>query len=127
MKVKIGKYPKSNKKRKVKVRIDSTDLWNMDHTLALIIYPMLVRIQKAKIGLPYVEDVDVPENLRCEPDANGHIKTVQEKWAYVVDNMVFSFEQIVNGGVDDINNKELQEKINKGLELFGKYYRCLYT
>lgn len=45
MKAYIGRYPKGDKERKISIRIDPWDVWNMDHTLALIIVPMLKKTQ----------------------------------------------------------------------------------
>jgi hypothetical protein len=39
-------YDKRN--RKVEVRIDKYDTWNMDKTLSLIIIPMLIQLKKTK-------------------------------------------------------------------------------
>ena len=43
MKVEIGPYEEN---RKVNVQIDEYDLWNLDHTLALIILPSLKAYKK---------------------------------------------------------------------------------
>ena len=84
--------------RKIKVRIDDYDVWNMDTTLAHIIVPMLKKIKEDKHGAPYVDDEDVPDILKstAEPpkendydvDAN-HFK----RWDWVVDEMLWAFEQ----------------------------------
>ena len=52
------------KNRKIKIRIDKYDTWNMDHTLALIILPMLKQLKQRNHGFSYVDDEDVPKNLR---------------------------------------------------------------
>lgn len=106
MKVSIGKYPKNpDKPRKVSVRIDSSDVWNMDHTLALIVLPMLMRIRADKGGSPHVDDEDVPQHLRSSsapkldqeqidtgwPDAYHH-----QRWEWVLDQMIWAFEQHAN-------------------------------
>ena len=46
------------------VKIDYYDTWSMDHTLADIILPMLQQLKASKHGAPYVDDQDVPEELR---------------------------------------------------------------
>jgi len=84
--------------RKEKIRIDKWDTWNMDHTLALIIVPMLKQLRATKHGAPYVDDADVPEELRSttappkenewDTDAN-HFK----RWDWVLDEMIWAFEQ----------------------------------
>src|SRR5210317_2030409 len=51
--------------QKVKVRIDPWDTWSMDHTLAPIILPMLVQLKAEKHGAPFVDNEDVPKELRA--------------------------------------------------------------
>lgn len=89
------------KKRTVKVHIDDYDVWNMDSTLALIALPMLKKLRDAKMGAPYVDDEDVPEELKstsASPKVNewdtddNHFK----RWDYVLDEMIFAFESKFN-------------------------------
>lgn len=85
------------RKRKVYVRIDPEDVWSMDHTLALIILPMLKQLKSSKHGAPFVDDKDVPKHLRstqAAPKKNEwdtddlHFK----RWDWVLDEMIHSFE-----------------------------------
>lgn len=80
------------------VKIDKYDTWNMDTTLSMIILPMLKQLQAAKRGAPYVDDEDVPEELKstsAPPKENEwdtddkHFK----RWDYVIDQIIWSFEQ----------------------------------
>lgn len=85
-------------KRTIKVHIDAWDTWSMDHTLAYIITPMLKQLKETKHGAPFVDDEDVPEELKStsappkeneyDTDAN-HFK----RWDYVLDEMIWAFEQ----------------------------------
>jgi len=86
-----------HRKRKIKVRIDRSDTWSMDNTLAHIILPMLKQLQKTKHGAPLVDDEDVPEYLRstaAPPKENewdtddNHFK----RWEWVLDEMMHAFE-----------------------------------
>ena len=101
MKVNIGKYREN---RKVDIRIDDWDVWSSDHTLALIIHPVLVKLKEKKHGSPCVDDEDVPERLRdgvpakeneWDTDDNHH-----SRWEYVLDEMIWAFEQHTH---DDCN------------------------
>lgn len=95
--------------RKIKIRIDKYDTWNMDHTLALIILPMLKQIQETKHGSPFVEDADVPEEFRS---TNAPPLTEQEKscgysdenfhkrWDWVINELIWTFEQLVDEDAD---------------------------
>jgi hypothetical protein len=92
--------------RTIKIQIDRWDTWSMDDTLALIILPMLKQLNETKHGSPWVEDEDVPEELRSTAAAPltqeqkdcGHTDDNHEKrWQYVLDEMIFAFENKVDG------------------------------
>ena len=134
----------SKKKRKVKVRIDKYDTWGMDHTLALITLPMLKQMRDTKHGSPAVDDEDVPEHLRSgvEPAAEDYDIDGKwhQRWEWVLDEMIWAFEQIINDDNDDQffdhsttpmtydkeGHKAHNERIDRGTTLFGKYYRGLW-
>lgn len=126
MKVKIGKYRKN---RKIEVVIDSYDIWNLDHTLSLIIHPCLLKLRESKHGSPRVDNDDVPEELRSEIDpVTWDEPTVHEKWSWVLDEMIWSFDQIANNDRCGIGTDQVaEERIDNGMRLFGKYFRGLWT
>ena len=79
------------------VKIDKWDTWSMDSTLAQIILPMLKQLKATKHGAPFVDDEDVPEELRstsAPPKENeydiddNHFK----RWDWVLDEMIQAFE-----------------------------------
>lgn len=90
------------RKRTVTIRIDGYDTWNADNTLALIIVPLLKKLRDQKPGAPNVADEDVPENLRStaapelteDQKDTGHTDdNWHKRWAYVLDEMIWAFEQ----------------------------------
>lgn len=87
----------NNRQRCIKVHIDSYDVWNADHSLALVIYPTLVKLKEQKQGAPYVDLADVPKHLRPsdEPnDDNGYVDSSHfDRWNWVLDEMIWAFEQ----------------------------------
>lgn len=98
MKISIGKYPKKGEQKK-SIKIDPWDTWSMDHTLALIIHPMLKQLFKSKQGAPYTEDEDVPEHLRstnAKPKKNdwdidsNHFK----RWHWILKEMIWAFGEL---------------------------------
>ena len=126
MKVRIGPYRKNRAER---VEIEPFDTWNMDHTLALIIHPMLVQLKKTKHGYP------------------SHL--TEERWDEILDKMIWTFEQKINENwnekyygplVDDPKGfmgqdfewvdmdglKKHQERMTEGFRLFGRYYENLW-
>ena len=178
MKVKIGKFPKkSSGKRKINVEIDNYDTWNLDHTLALIIYPALLQLKATKQGVPS-EFGDVGGESHGMQDSfdfyeESHEdawKLGLERWDETLDKMIWSFEQLLKGDYDDqyhhgeaeydwvksdktypnpitgkvedtfqmvdknptehwydsVGHMKHEERIQEGLELFGKYFRSLW-
>jgi len=156
------------------VKIDRWDTWSMDHTLAYIVLPMLKQLNDKKQGAPFVDDEDVPEELKStsappkeneyDTDAN-HFK----RWDWVMNEMIFAFEcelddtwedkfrsgehDILWVPVDAKGNevpkgdhkftemrrgpndtykcdydgmKVVQDRIQNGFRLFGKYYQGLW-
>ena len=132
-------------KRKVKVRIDPYDTWSMDHTLGLIIVPMLKQLKATKHGSPSVSDADVPEELLSpmgylatedyDVDDNYH-----KRWDWVMDEMIWAFEQTIDETSDDHffdrsvepyvydkdGHRAHMQRIDNGIMLFGKYYQGLW-
>lgn len=88
------------------VKIDYWDSWSMDHTLSLIVLPMLKQLQATKQGSPFVDDEDVPEELKStsappkvnewDTDDNHH-----KRWEYVLDEMIFAFEHKLDDSWQD--------------------------
>ena len=155
MKVNIGRYPKGDKERKISVQIDPWDTWSADHTLALIIVPLLQKMKDDKQGSPNVDDADVPEHLRApakenawDTDSNWHLR-----WDYVLNEMLWAMQQIASDNENDekfFDDSEVdetkgvmeqihaikvdreglqahQDRIQKGCELFGKYFQALWS
>lgn len=122
----------TNRKQKINVRIDRQDTWNMDYTLSFIILPMLKQLKKAKHGSPFVDDEDVPEEIRSTsaPEVKEWEtdKFFHNRWEFVLDEMIFAFE--MKSQDDDIeyseDNKEVFERMSNGFKLFGKYYESLW-
>ena len=82
----------SKNERKIKVRIDKYDTWSMDNTLAHIILPMLKQLRETKHGSQWVDDEDLPIYMR-HGDPDGQDNWVHHKWDWVLNEMIFAFEQ----------------------------------
>ena len=91
----------AKQERKIKIRIDPYDTWSLDHTLSLIILPMLQQLQATKHGSPWVDDEDVPEELRSTsaPELTEQQKNrgatdelFHNRWEWVLGEMIHSFE-----------------------------------
>lgn len=139
------------RKRSLIIKIDNYDHWSADHTLAMIILPLLKTLQTNKQGAPFVDYSDVPDHLK---PSESDIQQMADdpgwlddkffaRWDYVISEMVWAFEQIVkddkfdsefytyvNGEITDVDMVKLtahNERIANGTILFGKYYQNLWS
>jgi hypothetical protein len=134
------------RKRRIKVHIDDHDLWSADNTLAHIIHPVLVKMRDAKVGTPFTDDEDVPENIRstaAKPKENewDTDEFFEARWEWIMNEMIHSFECEIdddwedqfysdtgtNFEVDFDGKKKAWDRRQNGLRLFGKYYHNLWT
>ena len=117
MYVRLGRFANDDDdletfKREEDIVIHNYDTWNMDHTLALLIVPMLKQLKKTKHGAPCVETCDVPlflkptqlETVRYREDGETD-KNFFKRWDYVMDEMIWAFEQIA----DDDDEKQFYD------------------
>lgn len=117
------------KKEKIYVKVEDHDTWDLDYTLALIILPSLKKLKEDKLSMALVDDCDVPDSLIPETEDN-----FEDRWDYVLDRMIWSFEQVVNmyeeGFDKNLDKKDFKgyfKDVDEGLILFGKYYRDLWS
>ena len=124
MKVFIDDYSDDSSSRREEIVIHEYDTWNMDYTLALIILPMLKQLKNTKHGVPHISYEDMPEHLqyiekkydlRARYDMVDQLKPIEyddlselefqqqiKCWDWIIDEMIWSFEQIL----DDDNDKQ---------------------
>jgi len=120
----------SKQERTIKVQIDSWDTWSMDHILAYIILPMLKQLKETKHGAPFVDPKDCPPELKPKKltkkeKENGHTDSTHfERWDWVLDEMIFAFENKVNDdweeqfetGESDLQWKKLEDGCSQMVE-----------
>ena len=128
----------SKRNRKVKVRIDPYDTWSMDHTLALIIHPMLLQLKATNHGYFSSDPEDAPSIGKGDETDYGHSDTLTlDRYNWIMDEMIWAFAQLVDTesefqfydektGWDLEASKAHHDRISNGLRLFGKYYRGLW-
>ncbi len=129
------------------VKIDRWDTWSMDTTLAQIIHPMLVQLKKEKHGVP--GHFAHMKNPRTGKEISW--QKAERLWNQELDKMIFAFGEICKddyesqfytrgpegdplpwedghvGGTWDMKKlKAHNEKIQEGLESFGRHYRNLW-
>ena len=80
------------------VKIDRWDTWSMDYSLSFIVVPMLKQLKETKHGAPFVDDEDVPEELKSTsaPPKESEWDTDEnhfKRWDWALNEMIWSFEQ----------------------------------
>ena len=91
------------RKKYGKTKIKTSELWNLDYTIAKFIYPRLKAFKEI---------------------VNTHPCDISfEEWKYTLDKMILAFELLCKDNWYDDNE---QIKINEGLNLFAKYYQHLW-
>ena len=135
----------ASRKRRITIRIDKYDTWSMDHTLAMIIHPMLIQLKETKRGAPNTDDWDVPHGIKsvnAKPKENEWDTDEFHfvRWDFIMDEMIHAFEQLKEDDwtarfytedgdsftVDEKGLDEEDKRIHNGLRLFGKYFRNLW-
>jgi hypothetical protein len=95
----LCQWIENKRKRKVKVRIDNYDVWNLDSTLSYIVLPALIKLKEQQHGAPFTEDNDVPEELRSynAPSKENEYDTDEfhfKRWAWIMDELIWTFSQL---------------------------------
>lgn len=107
MKVYIGRYPKSDKERKVDIRIDDWDTFSLDHTLAMIILPALIKFKECRKKFPGVPNVFLDDNPKYKDEHGNHtdeaIDIGEQKYEAFLDECIWAFDQIVNDHAEEKN------------------------
>lgn len=111
-------------RQNIKVHIDDWDTWSVDYTLAHIIYPLLIRFKKLNNGYLMLDNGIDREDV---PDGKGDTCVEEECWDFVLDEMIWTFEQIQDetsddqfySGEIDFQFKELKEKDSDGDPLYA--------
>jgi hypothetical protein len=116
----------------------------MDDTLALIVDPMLKLLKEHKHGSAYVDNADVPEELHHPvTDDPDHDDTIHKRWDWVLNEMIWAFEQKARPGgwesdfynispdgnyisSDHEGMQKHQNRMSNGFRLFGRYYEALW-
>lgn len=100
------------KKRKVIIKLDRYDSWNAEHTLALIIHPLLVKLKAEKHGAPHTDPSDTPDSLKPENDPKWMALPEDERkwttdefffdrWDWIMTEIIWSFEQLITEDADE--------------------------
>ena len=101
---KLCEWVQARRKRTEWVHIDYYDIWSMDYTLAIIILPMLQKLKVQKHGYGWIDDKDVPKELRstqrgarkglASPHDWDHYAEARFSW--MLDELIWTFEQLAD-------------------------------
>lgn len=110
------------------IQIHDYDTWSMDYTLSRIIYPMLVKFKADVMSFPTtLEQSDVPAFLQLKEGLTEEeeFDLYEKQWEWVLNEMIYAFD-LCSNSEDAYPPFEEDERIQNGLELFGKYFRHLW-
>ena len=127
MLVYIPTFEPSNGEKEV-IQIHDYDTWSMDHTLSRIIHPMLVKFKADAMSFPTtLEQSDVPAFLQLKEGLTEEeeFDIYEKQWEWVLNEMIYAFD-LVSNCEDSYPPLEENERMQNGLELFGKYFRHLW-
>ncbi len=137
--------------KKLEVSIDVHDVWNLDSTLAQIIFPALLQLKATSQGAPSEFAIVGGEEYADQLSFDFYIESCTEardikikQWDDILDKMIWSFYQIAFDEYDEkyhrkysvLDNERVydhvgfalhEERVQEGLTLFGEYYRGLWT
>lgn len=128
--------------RKVSVKLDPYDTWDMDYTLSVIILPLLKQLKETNRGSSPIDLEDVPVELRTtnhdnwtkqlcfnfytQEDPDIVLKGAHDRWEWAINEMIWTFEHLQGDtDFDELKSHEL-DRIENGTRLFGKYFLSLW-
>lgn len=97
-------YQKRN--RNIFIKIDGYDTFNADDTMARIILPIMKQLKERKQGYGFIDDLDVPEELRsCNAGPKEHEydwdDNAEKRYEWVLNEIIWAFENIVDENWED--------------------------
>ena len=92
--------------------VKDDELWNLDVTLAKLIFPYIKKFREVHIGYPSALPSD-------------------EAWNKILDEIIWSFENYEEfnpyGSITQKeDHDEYEDKIDKGIDLFSEWFRSLW-
>ena len=125
MKVNIGPYNGVGDRDPVEVSVKSYDVHSADHTLALVIYPVLIKFKEVKESYPTDIESKLREFLGGYEFPEG-LDDDEVLWDWVLDEIIWAFSNIKDEVTWLLRSKE-QERLDNGLLMFGIFYKSLWS
>jgi hypothetical protein len=126
------------------IRIDEHDTWDFDRRIARVILPMLLQfrlsLNREHFSFPsdlnpvmefYYDDQLVFDFLDADAEIREGEARATDVWRAHVDAMIWSFDRIVKdpnlmGFKDHGGYDAYQERVQRGVSLFAKFFFSLY-
>lgn len=116
------------------------DLWSLDYTIAKFALPRLIELKKVQHGIPNTMFVKLPKGKYNH--SKKQTAAAQKKWNEVLDEIIFAMDYVANCREHDYYPKKtwpekttkedynelraVEERVQKGLVLFGTHFRSLW-
>lgn len=85
---------------------DNSELWSLDYSLAKLILPRLKEFVKYSHGCPQDQE--------------------EKDWQHILNEMVYAMQFMASKERWACDDKKIWERVNAGLELFGKHFGSLW-
>ena len=125
----VCQWIQDRKQRVTYVHIDNYDVWSMDHTLALIILPMLKKLKEQKHGYGWIDDRDVPREMRSYARSARKGLTNSYDWdnhaelryEWMLNELIWTFTQLCDdqdgeGQFFDHTESSKEKDFNKSMQ-----------
>jgi hypothetical protein len=108
----------NKRKRRIKIKIDKYDIWNLFETLSIIILPCLKEFRKNLHGAPgcldsFNQSSEVSRQICFDfykEDDELAWKSGHNEWGIILDKMIWSFEQLQLDWEDQFGSGEVDMK-----------------
>ena len=95
----------SKRKRINYIKTDSWDSWSADHTMAMLILPIMKDLKNKKQSYGFILDEDVPEELRSTNSTKNHEydwdDLSQKRYEWVLDEIIWSLDKVIDESWED--------------------------
>jgi hypothetical protein len=116
------------------------DIWSLDWTIAKFALPRLIRLKEVMHGVPNSMFEPLPEGEHNHD--KEQMAAAEKKWNETLDEIIFAMDYIANCREHDYYPKKkwpektvredyvelraVEERVQKGLALFGTHFRSLW-
>lgn len=104
------------------MKFKKEDIWGLDYACSKWLLPRLKEFRRTMAGYPGDLDPCNQSPCICIIKDLGSIR-----WKEIVDEMIFAHQYVIDDDTCPKYNKHDAQRAQRGLNLFAKYYRHLWT